>query len=169
MNVINVSLKPDTKTAPALFLDGKAARLKKSKGGGLFCTYETENDAAELCLCTLNEAASRWFWLTAVFFFIISCFGIFDARYEKTCRAVRYKCVLHLNGTVDVALKSYTQAVGFRSVECACSCPFEETENVCFTDEKAKKRLKRFKTIKILLWSGLIVLTGAICALIILL
>lgn len=159
MNEVNFKLIRDRRLPATLFVDGSAVKMKKQKDGSYACAYVTQGNCVDVRLCTVSETSSKFWWLTSLLFFVFSCFGIFDAHYDKKCRAVSYGCTLSLSpeGKNAVTLKCVPVAEGFKCVECLADCGVTETENVFFTDAAAKRRLKKLKIIKILSWVGIIV------------
>ena len=147
---------------PTVKIDGTVIPFKKQQNGEYAAAYLTENDSVELTVSKVHEASGRLWFLWAFAFFIIGFFGIFDPRYDYTCRAIEYKIKLDLKDETNLKICFIRFTEGGRAIDCIRDCPAQEVVNYYYTDMQAKKRLKIFKIIKPFVWLALIILAVAI-------
>ncbi|MBD5632805.1 MAG: hypothetical protein HDP34_06195 [Clostridia bacterium] len=164
MNVINIKIKPLYFDNPTVTVDGNVVKLTKCGPNEYSGTYETERSEANLRVCMIHELQSKYWLLLSMVFFVISLFGIFDARYDKSFCAIKYNLDLRLNEVSNVVLNFNKFKDGQRAIECLTDCGSVETENLFYVDEQVKKRHKILRRIKIFTW--LAVLAAAIVAIV---
>lgn len=164
MYTLILSLNPHRKLPVTVFADGNALKFKKKKNG-YECEYVTPNKDVNIDVRTVSEVNSKWWWLTSLLFFFFSCFGIFDAHYDKKCTRVKYSATVTLSeNEINVLTVKYNPvSAGFKCVECKGNCTVQETENIYYIDDNAKKRLKKLRLIKALSWVGLVLAAIIAC------
>ncbi|MDE7087632.1 MAG: hypothetical protein K2O67_05520 [Clostridia bacterium] len=145
-----------------VYADGKQIELEKNATGGLIGQYCTEKDTAEIIVSKVPEVACRFWFLWAMLFFIISCFGIFNSRYEKKGHTVQYRASVKLNTITNMRLEFNLLAEGQRAVSCGSDGEVEEYENIFYTDLKAKKRFKLLTLAEVFLWLALIAILAVV-------
>ncbi len=154
MKNIKLKIKGYGALKPVVKVDGKVIKFKKNEFGSFESNVQTEKEKVQIEIYRYLEINSRLWWLTQIFFFVISIFGILDPLKEKSCVVIDYKSELDLttaeSASVELAIntaKTDGKAIELKS-ECAC---VEET-NEFYVDKKAKKRVKIMKAVKLLVF-----------------
>lgn len=171
MRVLNLTVKRVPKKMFCVFrIDGNEILWTSTKENRLFYSWETEQSEIRLEIFSFHEMSRpKWFWY-AFFFFIISVFGIFNRRYEKTGKSVKYEAVIPLSEDItDLNLTFHT----FKDEEPAIKTTvnkeeFTPKENIYYIDSQCQKRVKKFKTFEILWWVMLVILAVVIAVVILL-
>lgn len=144
-------------SSPALTADGTPVRLKR-KGYGLYegC-FLTEKETAEIALSARPELSGRFWWLTALITFLLSVFGLFEPPYGKKCFAADLGMLLPLkeNNEIEIALR--TPSENEKAADVFAPNGYTETENICFTDKKTKRRRRIVFAVKALFWLGIVI------------
>lgn len=143
------------------YIDGKQIALERGANGVQTAVWNTEREEAEIEIYKISELNGRLWFLSAIFFFVISCFGIFNSRYDKRCISVRYKAIVRLGQNTDLRLEFNRFAEGQPALSCFCDSSAEERENCFFTDKQAKKRFKLLTVVEVFLWLALIAVVAA--------
>ncbi len=157
MNKLKIKFTATSKIRPVVFVDGTPLKMKKNKFDSLEGEITTDKSQVEISICNYLEINSKLWFLSSLFFFFISLFGIFDIRYDKLCAVSSCKFILKLTGDDNVNFSFRRFADKSKAVELDTDTKFEELENVWNVDTRAKKRLKIMRITKILLWIALIV------------
>ena len=155
MSIVNIKVKKSYLKIFCVYkIDGKEIQLKSTKENIFTYSLETTQPEIRLEIFSFHEMSSKHWFLFAVLFFIISIFGIFNKRYDKTCRSVKYSAVIPLKNDVtnlELAFQSFTE--GAPAIEAQGDCSgYQQEENLFYIDEDIKKKLKQFKIFKILFW-----------------
>lgn len=161
MNTLIISATGNSRDA-IISVDGEPVKLGRLKGGGRGCAYLTDRSEVELTVTKVSEVSGRFWFLWNMLFFIISCFGIFCGRYDKSGICINYRLRLRLNGQDNVQLQFNRFAEGAPAISGSGTCAAEETENVYYTDYQAKKRFKLLTLTKVLLWLVLVAVIIAV-------
>lgn len=151
MKTLNLKVRTGFTLYNNIKLDGKKVKFKKDSFGNRVIAYQTENDSVDISIINYLEINNRLWFLTNFIFFIISFFGLFDARYDKSCRVADCHFVVKLQQdevnmeiSYSPGLKSQNQAV------VKCESEYETLSNIIYVDQIAKKRYKLLKIFKIL-------------------
>ncbi|MDE6558020.1 MAG: hypothetical protein K2K39_02825 [Clostridia bacterium] len=156
MNTLNLTVNKALKGS-RVYVDGKQIALKRNKDGSFAGTYTTDSSEAEVAVVKLSEVGGRLWFLWAMLFFVISCFGLFNAHYDRRCRTVSYRAVVKLNEVSNVRLEFNAFADGQRAAEFGSDCPIGISENIYGVDKQAKKRFKIISLVEALVWIALII------------
>ncbi|MCM1043802.1 MAG: hypothetical protein NC350_06355 [Corallococcus sp.] len=161
MNTLSIKINKSVFTTSEVTVDGQSVRFVKNKFGNYEHNLKTEKNAVEITLKTRNELNDRFWFLWSMLFFLISCFGIFDVRYNKNCLSYDCKFIISLTGSsVTVAPQNGNE----QRVAVVGDCAVAELSNNVFKDERLKKRFKILRLTKLLTWIVIIaVATLVIC------
>ena len=161
MKNLTIKISGASKLNNLIFIDDKEVKLKKNSFGSYDHTVQTEKDFVNIKIKSVLEINSKSWFLTNLFFFIISVFGIFDYRMPKKCLSVAFEENVKLTGEQnDITISMLNQIADKPCVLTKSNCEIEEIQNTCIQDKIALKRMKTLKRTKILLWVALII--GAI-------
>lgn len=137
---------------PVLTIDGTPVRLKKKGYGFYDGCFRTEKEVAEIALSARPELSGRLWWLTALITFLLSVFGIFEPPYGKKCFAADLGMLLPLKEDNEIELAFRAPSENGRAADVFAPNVYTETENICFTDKKAKRRRRIVFAVKALSW-----------------
>ena len=140
-----------------VYADGKQVELKRTKEGLYRGVYSTESDTVELTVIKVSEFGGKLWFLWAMLFFVISCFGIFNSRYDGRYTTVNFRSVVRLNGQNNMRLEFNPFNEGQPAVRYGSDCPTECQVNFYGIDRQAKKRRKLVTVPEVLLWIALII------------
>lgn len=151
MKNIKLKIKGYGALKPTVKVDGKQMKFKKNEFGSFESQVQTDKDKVQIEIYRYLEINSRLWWLTQIFFFIISIFGILDPLKEKNCVVIDYKSELDLtnveSASVDLAIN--TAKNDGKAIELKSEAPCVEQTNEFYVDNKAKKRVKIMKFVKL--------------------
>ena len=158
LNTLNLKISGGTSLKPTIYVDGKILKYKKDNFGNLTTTYTTEKSSVLVEIKKLYDINGTLWFLTSLFFFIISIFGIFDLKPDKRCISIVASIKVNItnNSSLKIRFKPRNQtekAFELEPTDCEVA---EETNNNYFIDTVAKKRYKVMRIVKIFLWLLLI-------------
>lgn len=133
-------------------VNGQEEDFSRNKRGSYELNLTTDENV-EIQIERKHELLSPAWLLWGLFFFVISCFGIFDVPYAKRGAAL---CKVNVipNGNGSVQFNPIIK--GDKAVNViASNCTVEELENSS-SESLIKKRRKTLRIIKLLLWVALI-------------
>lgn len=149
MKKVNITLFGAYAYRPVLCVDGKFVKLKKAKNEKLTYTYETEKEKSTVEIFKVLEVNARLYLLTQIFFYLISFFGIFNARLDKKCIVSNVKYEFDLIENTDIKIRLNSPQANATAIKLEANTNFEMINNKFVVDENAKKRLKTLKYIKL--------------------
>ena len=161
MRELNIRISAEKKIYPVLFIDKKRVKCTKSEKGEYFCSYKTENSMAKVEIIRPLEVNGRLWFLTQMLLFIVSIFGIFNARLDRKCINIAYEADVYLKEKLDMHLKLNPLTESGQAVVVTGDALYEERQNMYFVDQKAKKRKKILLLVKGLLWVAAVI-TGIV-------
>lgn len=125
-----------------------------SNGRGSYELNIQADDQTEIQIKRNHELLSPAWLLWGLFFFVISCFGIFDVPYANTSALTcRVNVVVNGNGIIQFTNGKIKD--GKAAVIESNNCVVEELENT-LDNELIKKRRKKLRIIKLFMWLALI-------------
>lgn len=132
-------------------IDNEPVQFKENEFGSSVCKYQTENDKVNIKVYRLLDVGGFLWFITQLFFFVISIFGIFDVRRKERCLIVDFEAEIDLREENKLTLKfnvpkENAQAVGFQT-----NLTGRVLSNSYYLDTKAKRILKVLKITKLLL------------------
>lgn len=157
MNTLNLKISGCPKGQATVLVDNKKLKMKRNNYGNMEGTFQTDKSSVEISVYKYLEINGKLWALMSLIFFVISLFGILEPRYDKHCIVYAYKIKVDLNETSEVKLALNGYSNNGRAFEISTECQNQELTNIYYVDNKAKKRLKIMKVVKIFMWIGLIV------------
>lgn len=137
-----------------VLVNGNQEKFKYNGRGGYELNVQAD-ESIEIQIERKHELLSPLWLVWGLFFFIISCFGIFDVPFSKRNAL---SCIVNIipNGDGFVRINPNFKKVGdVVSIESE-NCTVEVTDNSP-SDQIIKKRRKTLSIIKGILWAALIV------------
>ncbi len=132
-------------------IDGEQVKFKKNQFGSLVCKYQTENDKVNVKVFTMLDVGGFIWFLTQLFFFVISIFGIFDIHRKESCLVVDYEAEFDLKEENKITLQFDSPRDGARAVNVGTDLTSREACNKFYFDKEAKRTLKILTVTKIFL------------------
>lgn len=157
MNTLKLKISGCPKGQATVLVDNQKFKAKRNNYGNIEGTFQTEKSSVEISIYKYLEINGKLWVLMSLIFFVISLFGILEPRYDKHCIVYAYKIKVDLNETSEVKLALNGYSNNGRAFEISTECQNQELTNIYYVDNKAKKRLKIMKVVKIFMWIGLIV------------
>lgn len=148
-----------SKFHPYMMIDGQSVKYKKNQFGSYEINYQTEKEVVEMHIYKYLELQSKFWFLYALFTFIISLFGILEPLYDKRCIVVDCKFSLKLKEQNQMKLQFNNMIGDGKAVEVESDFEVTEIANKYYIDEKVKKRWKFLIAFKVLFWVALIIVT----------
>lgn len=159
MKELRLEIKGAKKLDLNVEIDGKIVKLKKNSSSGLYeGTFSTEKDTVDMKVYRYLELNSPLWFLTAIFYFLVSIFGIFDSRKEKSC--IVLDCHFEIKLDKDITnLELWTNPLKTqgRAFELSKECDVKEIKNEYYFDAKAKKKIKWLRLVKFILFVGIVI------------
>lgn len=141
-------------------IDDKSIELKKNKFGNLVGKYQTENDAVNIKIYKLLDIGGIFWFITQLFFFVISIFGIFDVHRKERCLIIDFESNIDLKDENKLTLQFNSPQENKKAVDVQTDLITHEITNNYYLDKQAKKTLKILRFAKILL--TLVIIAAAI-------
>lgn len=132
-------------------IDDKPVRFKKNEFGSYVCKYQTENDKVNIKVLKMLDVGGVWWFITQLFFFIISIFGIFDIHHKERCLIVDFEADFDLNEENKITLQVQSPKEDTKAIAVETNLSTQEISNTYYLDEKAKKTFKILNIAKIIL------------------
>lgn len=151
MRTLNIKLQGGLGLNPVVKIDGQILRTKRDGKATQQAVFKTEKDSVEVTVENTLEIMGPGWWFVQMFFFLFSCFGIFNPRMEKYNYRICYKSVVTLgNETNDMVLRFKQIKDKQPAIQIDGAQSVTEEINEYQVDEKAKKRRKILKVSRIL-------------------
>ena len=159
MKNVNLKIKGIGRLKPVVCVDGKQLKFKKNNFGSYEKTISTDKDKMEIVIYRYLEINGRLWWLISILQFLVSIFGLLDTMKEKGCVIIDCKLIVDLNSSencnIDLAIDENSE--NGKAVNVATELAVEEIVNRSYVDEKAKKRLKIMKFVKLFVFIAIVI------------
>lgn len=152
MKAINLTINGSHSSDNLLvYIDGEKASLQRNKHQNLCCSHQTEKDKVKIQVYKLLDVGGFWWFLTQIFFFLISIFGIFDIHARKQYISYEHDFEVDLTQDCNIVLRSGSNQINSKAFAIQSNCPAYEISNRVFANQKAKKIYKALRITKVLL------------------
>lgn len=138
-------------------IDGEPMKVTKNGFGNLICKYQTENDKVNVKVYRMLDVGGVIWFITQLFFFIISIFGIFDVHRKEKCFVIDFEIEVDLREENKLTLQLNTPQKDVQAINIETDLTIKEVSNMYYLDTKAKKTLTVLKITKIVLALAIIV------------
>lgn len=132
-------------------IDDKPVKVKNNKFGNIECQYQTENEKVNIKVYRALDVGGVLWFITQLFFFVISIFGIFDIRRKEKCIVVDFEAEVYLKEENKITLQFNPPQENEKAINVETDLTSKEISNNYYVDTKAKKTLKCLKITKIFL------------------
>ncbi len=143
-------------------VDDKFVKFAKNEFGNLVCKYQTENDKVNIKVHRMLDVGGFGWFITQLFFFIISIFGIFDIHRKERCFVVDFESDIDLKEDNKLTLRLNTPQENGKAIEVETDLTKQEISNTYYLDTAAKKTLKALRITKIILALAIIAIIVAL-------
>lgn len=123
----------------------------------LVVNYQTTKNKVNVKIVKSLEINSKLWWLSEIFFFIISVLGIFDTRADKRCQVTSCDFDVELTKQTNMTVSFNKFEEDGKAVEIESNVAVSENKNVYYIDKIAKKRIKVTRIVKLAFWIALII------------
>lgn len=138
-------------TNTVVYIDDKQVTLKKNEFENLTYYHETENESVNIKIYKMLDVGGVWWFITQLFFFLISIFGIFDVRTKNKSLTLEYEADIDLSENTTLTLGLNPPRDGISAFKVESNSNVTEKSNRFFVDEAAKKKFKYLLISKIVL------------------
>ena len=170
MSKLKLEFRNTKRFAPIVHVNGQPAALTYDRYGNGTCEVEKAECISVELKRIFEESTKAWFWFDLLYF-IVSLFGIFDVRRDKTCRAANVSMRLYPNlaspADENVVIRGGNFRANTPAVTVEGTCRAEILQNTFYCDAVAKKNVKIAKTLRTLFWVFALIV-GGVTALIVL-
>lgn len=154
MNNLNLIIEDKSSLEPVVFIDNSIVETRRNNRD-INISYQTDKSEIEVSICRYLELSNKLWWLFALFFFVISIFGIFNPHYDKKCIQIDYKFKVKLKENSEIRID--VQKIGTKAIAIESNCEYEISSNFLSVDKRAKKRLRTIKFLEVLAWIGIVI------------
>lgn len=153
MKTLRVKILGGLSYTPVAIIDGQEKKLKYNKDGSREIIHQTESDKVVLQIENALELKSRFWWITQMFFFFISLFGVLNPRLSKTATKIEYKSTIELSAEDNlVELKISCDKKNDKCIYVNSDCGIQEEINNYSDDSEIRKRKKILLISKVVAW-----------------
>lgn len=138
-------------------IDDKPVKFRKNEFGSLICKYQTENDKVNIKVFRMLDVGGMLWFITQLFFFLISIFGIFDTHYKERCLVIDFETEVDLKEDNKITLQINSPKENENAIIVQTDLINQEVSNQYYLDTSAKKTLKILKFSKIFLTLAIII------------
>ncbi len=142
--------------------DDKPVNFKKNEFGSLICKYHTENNKVNIKAFGMLDVGGIVWFITQIFFFLISVFGIFDIHRKEKCMVLNFETEVDLKEENKITLQLNSPQENGQAIDVQTDLTNREISNRYYLDTKAKKTLKILRLTKIFLTLAIVITTIAV-------
>ncbi len=142
--------------------DDKPVNFKKNEFGSLICKYHTENNKVNIKAFGMLDVGGIVWFITQIFFFLISVFGIFDIHRKEKCMVFNFETEVDLKEENKITLQLNSPQENGQAIDVQTDLTNREISNRYYLDTKAKKTLKILRLTKIFLTLAIVITAIAV-------
>lgn len=153
MNKITINFVNNLPYGSRCFVDGNETVIKRQKNGISEVVVETDKDKAEIRIANVSMVfLPFWKWfLSTLFFWVISVFGVFDSVSDKTGRVLDVNLTVKTTENAFVKMKFNLFKKDNPAVEVVeTDTEIQEISNIYRIDKQAGRRNKAYKIVRII-------------------
>lgn len=151
MAVVEFELIGLNESVESIIVDGKSPKVNGNGKGNKCFSIETNKDCIDLIIYKTHYYVGVFWFLWEMLYFIISIFGIFDMYRDKRCLVIDCRYTIAVNNDMKVTLKRVKFENYGLYLEVLGDLDAKEHSNIQYFDEKAQKRHKIMKRIKLVI------------------
>lgn len=152
MNELNVKLvSPKNIGYPLVKIDGESVAFTRNKYNNFVYNFRTDKQRVKIEVYRCIDVGGFFWFISQLFFFLISVFGLFDIHRRERCVALDFAVEVDLQQLSDITLRCKPRKDNESAIEVATNLTVRQISNRYFIDTRAKKKLKILLAAKILL------------------
>lgn len=163
MRNLELKLKGCAGIVPVVKIDNKYIKLKNNSFGNRVANFQTDKEKVNVKVYRYLELGGKFWLLAEIFFFLISLFGILDAKRDRNAVVLDVDLDVILTEQTSLELALNTKKGNDKGASIESNAEVQENSNVCFVDKVVAKRKKALIFIKI----GIFVAVAALIAFVI--
>ncbi len=140
-------------------IDDQPACVKKNEFGSLICKYQTHNEKVNIKVYRLLDVGGLAWFITQLFFFIISIFGLLDIHRKEKCFVIDVEVNVDLKDENIITLQFNTSQENSQAAHIQTGLTIQEISNKYSIDVQAKRILKCLTITKIILALSIMIIT----------
>lgn len=153
MNELLIRIAGSLYNSTEVSVNGRKEKFVGNGHGGYELNIQADGQT-EIQIVRNHELLSPAWLLWGLFFFVLSCFGIFDVPYARTS-ALSCRVNVTANGSGTIQFTNGKIKDGKAAAIESSNCVVDEIEN-SLDFELIKKRRKKLRIIKLFMWLALI-------------
>lgn len=162
MKELEIKLTGQSVGETIVSIDNTPIKFKKNSFGSSICKYQTEKSQVNIKITRYLDVGGFVWFLTQLFFFIISIFGIFDIYYKERCLVIDFDMDIELKEENKLTLHLNSLKENSKAIDIETDLVVKEKSNNYYLDTNAKETLKKLKLTKIFLAIAIIVITAIV-------
>ena len=131
-------------------VDGKPIKFKKNSFGNLTGKYQTAQDKVKIKIYNVLDVGGIFWFITQLFFFLISIFGIFDLHCREKCVVLDFEMDVDLQDDNQLTLQINPPRLDGKAINVETNLVCQELVNQYQCDEQAKRTMKNLRWAKII-------------------
>lgn len=143
-------------------IDDQPVSFKRNQFGNMVCNYQTEKNSVNIKIFRLLDVGGVFWFITQLFFFVITIFGLFDIHRRERCLVIDFEADIELKESSALTLQLNVPKDNQPAVTIQTDLAGSEITNVYFVDAKAKKTIKALKLTKLFLALAIVATAVAI-------
>lgn len=137
---------------PVVTIDGEPVKFEKEKSSGrLVYDFQSKKDSVKIELFRCIDAGGFFWFLTQLFFFLISVFGLFDLHRRERSLITHFAMEANLEDDSEITLKCRAPRVNTEAATIKANCETKMLYNEYVIDQKTKKLFKALTLTKVFL------------------
>ena len=131
-------------------VDDKPIKFKKNNFGNLTAKYQTANDKVKIKIYNTLDVGGIFWFITQIFFFLVSIFGIFDLHEKQKCIGLDFAMEVDLKDENKLTLQFNTPRTEGKAINVETDLTYRESSNQYHFDNQAKRTIKRLRWAKVI-------------------
>lgn len=151
MKVLNLKLTGGASLGDVeVRVDGQPIQFKKNEFSNVMSTYQTDHDIVRIEIYRMLDIGGPLWFITQLFFFLISLFGILDIHRKEKCIIINFAMDVTLEEVSHVTLKGNPPKIDAKAIDVETDVKIDEISNLYQLDNEARKKMKWLRIAKAL-------------------
>lgn len=160
MKELNIKISGESYLHNAyISIDGKPVKFKRNQFKNFEYRHQTEQDKVKIQICKYADIGGFFWFITQLFFFVISIFGIFDTHAKNKGLCLDYVLDVDLRDEANnLTIRCNPPRENQKAIEIETGLQIEEQNNNYLIAKNAKKKFKTLKISKIICAIAIVVI-----------
>lgn len=151
MKVLNLKLTGGASLGDVeVRVDGQPIQFKKNEFSNVMSMYQTDHDIVRIEIYRMLDIGGPLWFITQLFFFLISLFGILDIHRKEKCIIINFAMDVTLEEVSHVTLKGNPPKIDAKAIDVETDVKIDEISNQYQLDNEARKKMKWLRIAKAL-------------------